>query len=215
MRFSFIGRFIVFCARYAWAVVMVFLVLSGIGIYAGMTHLDVTTDTSKMLSPTLPWKQRSDEMGRLFPQKENLLIAVVDANLPEVGEETARQLTHILSLDHKDFEFVHQPDASPYLVRNGLMFLDVSALSKVLDDTITAQPFLASLAQDPSARGLFKALSLVALGVDQGQDIGGFNAPLAGFANTLENVTNGHGYFMSWERLLGGQLTDLAVVIAL
>ena len=64
MRFSFIARFIVFCARYAWAVVLLFLVLSGVGIYAGMTRLDVTTDTSKMLSPTLPWKQRSDEMGR-------------------------------------------------------------------------------------------------------------------------------------------------------
>ncbi|MBO6086606.1 MAG: MMPL family transporter [Acetobacter sp.] len=209
MRFSFIARFIVFCARYAWAVVLLFLVLSGVGIYAGMTRLDVTTDTSKMLSPTLPWKQRSDEMGRLFPQKENLLIAVVDADLPEVGEETARQLAHILSADHKDFEFVHQPDASPYLVRNGLMFLEVPALSKVLDDTITAQPFLASLAQDPSARGLFKALSLIAQGVDQGQDISAFNAPLVGFANALEKSADGHGYFVSWERLLGGKLTDL------
>ncbi len=78
MLFAFIGRFITLCARHAWAVVALFLVLSGASVYAGMTSLGVTTDTSKMLSPRLEWKQRSDEMGRLFPQKENLLVAVIE-----------------------------------------------------------------------------------------------------------------------------------------
>ena len=211
MLFSSIGRFITFCARHAWAVVALFILLSGAGVYAGMTSLGVTTDTSKMLSPRLAWKQRSDEMGRLFPQKENLLVAVVEADLPEEGADTARELTRILAADHKNFEFARQPDANPYLVRNGFMFLDVPPLTKVLDDTITAQPFLASLAQDPSARGLFGALSLIAQGVEQGQaNLTAFQAPLEGFAKTLEQAADGHAEYMSWERLLGGQLTDLA-----
>ncbi|MCH4094331.1 MAG: hypothetical protein LKE96_08555 [Acetobacter peroxydans] len=181
MLFASIGRFITLCARHAWAVVALFLVLSGASVYAGMTSLGVTTDTSKMLSPRLAWKQRSDEMGRLFPQKENLLVAVIKADLPEEGEETARVLAEKLSADHKHFAFARRPDANPYLMRNGLMFLDVKPLTTILDDTIAAQPFLAALAQDPSARGLFGALSLIAEGVKQGQaNLTGFQAPLSG-----------------------------------
>ncbi|MFT9441112.1 MAG: MMPL family transporter [Acetobacter papayae] len=210
MLFAFIGRFITLCARHAWAVVALFLVLSGASVYAGMTSLGVTTDTSKMLSPRLEWKQRSDEMGRLFPQKENLLVAVIEADLPEEGAETARVLAEKLSADHKHFAFARRPDADPYLMRNGLMFLDVKPLTSILDDTIAAQPFLAALAQDPSARGLFGALSLIAEGIKQGQaNLTGFQTPLSGFANTLEQAAAGKADPLSWQRLLGGQLTDL------
>ncbi|MFT8418519.1 MAG: MMPL family transporter [Acetobacter sp.] len=211
MLFAPIGRFITLCARHAWLVVALFCVLSGAGVYAGMTQLGVTTDTSKMLSPRLEWKQRSDEMARLFPQKENLLVAVVQADLPEEGQETARQLAETLAADHKHFAFANRPDANPYLERNGLMFLEPKPLAGILNDTIAAQPFLSALAQDPSARGLFGALSLIAEGVKTGQaNLAGFQAPLTGFANTLEKAADGQASPMSWQQLLGGQLSDLA-----
>ncbi|OUJ11955.1 MMPL family transporter [Acetobacter okinawensis] len=211
MLFAPIGRFITLCARHAWLVVALFCVLSGACVYAGMTQLGVTTDTSKMLSPRLAWKQRSDEMARLFPQKENLLVAVVEADLPEEGQETARQLAEKLAADHQHFAFANRPDANPYLERNGLMFLEPKPLAGILNDTIAAQPFLSALAQDPSARGLFGALSLIAQGVKQGEaNLAGFQAPLTGFANTLEKAADGQASPMSWQRLLGGQLSDLA-----
>ena len=37
-----------------------------------------------------------------------------------------------------------------------------------MDQTIDAQPFLGQLVADPSARGLFSALSLLGMGVTQG-----------------------------------------------
>ncbi|MFT9062717.1 MAG: MMPL family transporter [Acetobacter persici] len=207
-----IGRFITFCARHAYAVVALFLLLSCGAVYAGMTCLGVTTDTSKMLSDRLEWKQRSDEMGRLFPQKENLLVAVIEADLPEEGRETARVLAEKLAADHTHFDFAERPDANPYLVRNGLMFLEPQPLSQVLNDTITAQPFLSALAQDPSARGLFGAMSLISEGIKQGQADGlkSFQTPLAGFATNLEKAAAGQPQPLSWQQLLGGQLSDLA-----
>ncbi|MGO3518924.1 MAG: MMPL family transporter, partial [Acetobacter cibinongensis] len=208
---AFIGRFIMLCARHAYAVVAVFFILSAGAVFAGVNYLGVTTDTSKMLSPRLEWKQRSDEMARLFPQKENLLVAVIEADLPEEGRETARLLAERLAADHKNFNFAERPDADPYLVRNGLMFLDTKPLGQLLDDTIAAQPFLGALAQDPSARGLFGALSLIAEGVKQGQaDLTGFQPALKGFADNLEQALAGKPQPLSWEHLLGGQLSDLA-----
>ncbi|OUI88434.1 RND transporter [Acetobacter sp. DmW_043] len=208
---TYISRLTSFCVRHAFAVIALFMVLSVAAGYAGVNFLGVTTDTSKMLSDRLAWKQRSDEMGRLFPQKEGLLVAVIEADIPEKGQAVAQILAGRLSADHKNFEFANRPDADPYLMRNGLLFLQAPVLEQVLDQTISAQPFLAALAQDPSARGLFSSLSLVAQGVKLGQaDLKGFQAPLEGFAKNLESAAAGKPQALSWERLLGGELADMA-----
>lgn len=208
---SIIGRFIVICAHRAYAVVALFLTLAALAVWLSATHLGVTTDTSKMLSDKLAWKQRSDEMGRLFPQKEDLLVAVIEADLPEEGRVTARALAARLSADHEHFNYVRLPDDDPYLNRNGLMFLAPQPLGKVLDDTVAAQPFLGALAADPSARGLFDSLGLIAEGIKRGEaNLAGFKTALGGFASGLEAAANGHSTPLSWQRLLGGSLTDLA-----
>ena len=50
-----------------------------------------------------------------------------------------------------------------------------------MDRTIDAQPFLGQLAADPSARGLFAALSLLAMGVERGEaDLGPMQAGAGG-----------------------------------
>ncbi|NHO34044.1 MMPL family transporter [Acetobacter fallax] len=206
-----IGRFIVICAHRAYVVLTLFLVLAAMSVWMSVTHLGVTTDTSKMLSDKLAWKQRSDQMGKLFPQKENLLVAVIEADLPEEGRATARALAAKLSGDHGNFNYVRVPDDEPYLNRNGLMFLDTKPLEKVLDDTVSAQPFLGSLAADPSARGLFDSLGLIAEGVKRGQaNLAGFQTALTGFAINLEAAADGHPTPLSWQRLLAGALSDLS-----
>ncbi|GBQ23283.1 hypothetical protein AA0472_1044 [Acetobacter estunensis NRIC 0472] len=208
---TIIGRFIVLCAKRAWLVVAIFMTLAAAAVWVSSTHLGVTTDTDKMLSDKLAWKQRSDMMGRLFPQKDNLLVAVIEADLPEEGRATARALAAKLSADHEHFNYVRLPDDDPYLNRNGLMFLDPKPLAKVLDDTVTAQPFLGALAADPSARGLFDSLGLIAQGIQHGQaNLSGFQTALNGFADNLEAAANGHPTPLSWQRLLAGSLTDLA-----
>lgn len=207
----FIGRLIVLCAKRASLVVALFMLLAATSVWISYNHLGVTTDTDKMLSDRLAWKKRSDMMGKLFPQKDNLLVAVIEADLPEEGRATARALADKLSGDHEHFNYIRLPDDNAYLNRNGLMFLDQKALAKVLDDTVAAQPFLGALAADPSARGLFDSLGLIAEGVKRGQaNMAGFQAPLTGFANSLEAAANGHPEFLSWQQLLAGNLTDLA-----
>ena len=66
------------------------------------------------------------------------------------------------------FQQVRRPDASPYLRKEGLLLLSVPQLTDLLNRTIDAQPFLGKLAADPTARGLFSALSLLGQGVTHG-----------------------------------------------
>ncbi|MBL7234581.1 MMPL family transporter [Komagataeibacter oboediens] len=205
-----LGRLVAFCSRRAIAVVLVFAFLIVGATYASYALLGVTTDTGTMFSASLDWKKRSDEMGRLFPQKQDQLVAVIDAALPEEAQQTALALAAKLRDDHAHFNYVTTPQTDPYLVRNGLMFLDAKALERVLNTTITAQPFLSELAADPSGRGLFNALNLIALGISQGQaDLGPFHAALDGFATTLQHSVSGTPEPLSWERLLAGDLADL------
>jgi uncharacterized protein len=205
-----IGRLVAFCSRRAMLVLLLFAALVGGAVVCSMHRLGVTTDTGMMFSRSLPWKKRSDELARLFPQQQDLLVAVIDADLPEEAQATARALADRLRGDTAHFQSVSLPQDNPYLLRNGLMFLDQKNLGAVLDTTVTAQPFLGTLAADPSGRGLFDALSMVALGVAQGQaNLKSFRPALNAFAATLGQAADGHAQPLSWERMLAGSLADL------
>lgn len=53
-----------------------------------------------MFANTLPWKKRSMELTRLFPQDSNQLVAIIDSRIPEQGRMAARQLAAALGQDH-------------------------------------------------------------------------------------------------------------------
>ena len=199
------------CARRAWLVLALALLAAGGSVWAVKARLGVTTDTGLLFDASLPWKQRSAELQKAFPQNEELLVAVVDAQIPEEAEATARDLAAALSADTKHFISVTRPDASPYLARNAFLFLDTDKLQAVLNQTIDAQPFLAQLVADPSLRGLCDALSLIAQGVERGEaDLKPFRPALQGFESSLAAAADGSPKPLSWERLLAGPVADLA-----
>jgi len=207
---TFLAMLAAWCSRRALLVVAVgLLVGGGCGLLAA-NRLGVNTDTDQLFSDRLPWKQREAEMSRQFPQFNDLIVAVVDGATPEQADLTAAQLATALAADHAHFHDVRRPDASPFLEREGLLFLKKDELTGLLNQTIDAQPFLGQLVADPSARGLFSALSLVAMGVQQGQaNLAPFNGPLRGFDASLAAAAAGHPKPLSWERLLSGSLANL------
>ena len=99
----------------------------------------------------------------------------------------------------------------PICSKNGLLFLSAEKLTDLLDQTIDAQPFLGQLAADPTARGLFSALSLLGQGVTSG------DADLTPYLGALRASTppwrprwRPAAGPLSWQRLLSGRLADLA-----
>ena len=197
--------------RHALTVVLLGVVATALSAWFGATHLGVTTDTDALFSAALPWRQRQIAQERDFPQFNDLLVAVVDAKLPEAANQTAAALAAALRADPAHFQDVRQPDASAYLAREGLMFLDAKDLESLLNRIIDAQPFLGQLVADPSARGLFAALGLLATGVERGQaDISSFAGPLRGFEASLAQAAAGHPQPLSWEELLTGSLAARA-----
>ena len=198
------------CRRHALWVVIAGVVLAGAcGAFASR-HLGINTDTDQMFDASLPWRQHAMALDRAFPQFQGLLVAVIDADVPEEADATARYLAQALSSDHTDFSMVRRPDASPYLRQEGLLLLSTTQLTDLLDRTIDAQPFIGKLVADPTARGLFGALGLLGQGVTHGDaNLTPYAGELQAFHGVMAAALNGHPEPLSWQKLLSGQLGDL------
>ena len=200
-----------FSQRHARIVALGGLLLAAFSAFYAVDHLDVSTDTDLMFAKSLPWRQRADQLTKDFPQFRDLLVAVVDAQSPEEAEATAASLADAVGSDHVHFNSVRRPDASPFLRKEGLLFLDTRQLTDLMDRTIDAQPFLGQLVADPTARGLFSALALLGMGVTRGDvDLAPYFASLEGFDRAMADALSGHPHPLSWQLLLGGGLNDLA-----
>ena len=175
------------------------------------SHLGVSTDTDLMFASSLPWRQRAMAMDKAFPQFRDLLVAVVDAREPEEAEATAAALAARLATDTAHFASVRRPDALPFFHREGFLFLEPKQLTALMDQTIDAQPFLGQLVADPSIRGLFAALSLLGMGASRGEgDLTPYLPAIGGFHTALAGVLAEKAEPLSWQKLLGGGVSELA-----
>jgi hypothetical protein len=211
MLIQLLVRLVDFSRRHALSVVCGGVLLAAFAGWIASVHLGVSTDTDLLFKASLPWRQRSVEMNRNFPQFHDLLVAVVDARIPEEADATAAELAARLATDTAHFRSVRRPDSNPFLDKEGLLFLQPKQLSALMDQTIDAQPFLGQLVADPSARGLFAALSLLGMGVTQGDaDLSPYLTPIKGFHQAMADALAGRPKPLSWETLLGGGLSELA-----
>jgi hopanoid biosynthesis associated RND transporter like protein HpnN len=206
-----LSRLVGFCARRHLLVIAMAACLAVAAGVLASHRLSMTTSIDGLFDRTLPWKQHEAALKKAFPQFNDLIVAVISARIPEEADATATALAAALSADHAHFVSVRQPDASPYLRQEGLMFLDTATLSDVLDKTVDASPFLGQLAADPSGRGLFGALGLIGEGVARGQaNLAPFATALTGFDATLAAAIDGHPAPLSWQTLMVSRLASLA-----
>ena len=204
-------RVVDICRRHALPVVLGGFLLAGFSAWFASGHLGVSTDTDLMFAPSLKWRQRAVEMDKAFPQFRDLLVAVVDAREPEQAEATAAELAAKLAGDTVHFASVRRPDALPFFHKEGFLFLEPKQLTALMDRTIDAQPFLGQLVADPSIRGLFAALSLLGMGAARDEaDLTPYLPAIGGFHTALAGVLAGKPEPLSWQKLLGGGLSELA-----
>ena len=207
---TILGRLAAWSRRRALRVLLGSLVLAALAAGLAVRGLGIDTNVGRLFPPSLSWMRRQAAYGRAFPQFRDLLVAAVSARTPEAANATASALARALAADHHDFRTVLRPDSSPYFERAGLLLLSKPELSRLLGRIIAAQPFLGQLVADPSSRGLFSALSLLAMGAARGQPVpASFRPALDQFHRTLAAAAAGHPAPLSWQRLLGGRIADL------
>jgi uncharacterized protein len=172
-------------------------------------HFAINTDTGALISSHLPWRQRELQLDAAFPQRADTILVVVDGPTPERAEAATRELAAALGAKPDQIAEIYRPDGGAFFERNGLLFLSVDEVRQATEQLIRAQPFLGTLAADPSLRGLADALALIPKGVKEGQTAAkDFAAPLKRAAAAIEDLLQGHPSSFSWNELMTGAAPD-------
>ncbi|HKG76896.1 MAG TPA: MMPL family transporter [Beijerinckiaceae bacterium] len=200
-----IERTVAICTRRPWAVIALALALTLIGLYVTVTRFAINTNTERLISADVPWRKALEAYDEAFPQRKDLIVAVVDGDTPEIADEAADKLARALAAHPRVLQSVRRPDSGPFFDKNGLLFLSTDELTRTTEQLIRQQGFLGPLAADPSLRGVMEVLQLGARGVRAGETtLDELAAPMAAFTKTFEDVLAGRPARMSWRQLLSG-----------
>lgn len=196
------------CRRKAGAVVVLFLLLAGLAGAFAATHFRMNTDVNTLLADDLPWRQQEKALETAFPQRNDLLVVVVDGKTAQAAETAAGKLFSAMQGRPDLFRALQRPDALPFFRQNGLLYLEQQELADLIDRLMQAQPLLGTLAADQSLRGLFRTFGMMLTGVEQ-KAIGA-----AHYVPTFQEVTGiitaqqaGQAAAMDWGKLMqaGGE----------
>ena len=205
-RFAPIIRLVAANSRRAWLTTLAAAALCVLAAWYAVGHFAMTTDTAELISPELPWRQDLAAVNAAFPQRADLIVAVVDGATPELTARAAGDLAARLARRGDLFKSVQQPDGGPFFERNGLLFLSVDEVGEATRQLIAAQPFLGPLSADPSMRGVMESLSTALLGVQHGEaKLAQLDPAMRGLADALDRVARGAPAFFSWQTIVSGR----------
>ena len=197
--------FTICCARPALTLVLYLLLAFGAVLYT-YENFAIDTDTSQLISSRLPWRQRELQLDAAFPQQADTLLVVVDGASPELAGSGAKKLAAALANDHEHIKTVREVGGGAFFEHNGLLFLSTSEVRHTTEQLIRSQPFLGTLAADPTLRGLAQALAYIPKGAEEGKiDAADFATPLDRLSSTIDALLAGRPATFSWDELMAGE----------
>jgi len=205
---SLLTRIVKFATSRPWSVIVVAALLTLLSSVYVARHFAINTDIGRLLESNAPWAQRDAAIGKAFPQREQLILAVVQAPAVELADAAADELAGALRQEPTRFHAVSQPGGGEFFTRNGLLFLDTAAVKDMTAQLDQARPLLNTLARDPSLRGLSDTLTTtLTLPLQLGQVKLSDMATLLGqSANAAEGVLAGKPAALSWMGLLDADM---------
>lgn len=200
-----IERLVAFSVHRRWLVIIATAILTVASAGVAAHLFRINTDVERLIDKTVPWRQDEIAFEKSFPQRMNLVVAVIDGKTPEQAEEAAVEFSKALGVHKDKIETVYRPDGGPFYDRNGLLLMSQEELEKTTEQLVQQQGLLGPLAADPSLRGVMRVLAMGAKGVKTGDaKLEDLETPMRRIDETLEAVLAGKPARMSWQLLLAG-----------
>ncbi|KAF1007809.1 MAG: MMPL family transporter [Burkholderia sp.] len=154
-------RLVAWSIRYPILVVVLSLLSAAFsGIYT-VQNFKINTDVSKLLDNEPQWAAFGKAVDDAFPQRSQMLLAVIEAPAPEFAWAAADTLAAALDKYTQVGRIgqVSLPTGSPLFERNALLFLSPAEVAKTTSKLADARPLVNMLAKDPSVTGIATTLS--------------------------------------------------------
>ncbi|MEM7170324.1 MAG: MMPL family transporter [Pseudomonadota bacterium] len=191
------------------ALIVVLLCLaSAVGALAySVLNIGINTSITDMLSAELPFRQNDIAVREAFPNLDDSLLLIVEADQPAKAARAAEALSDALTADPALFPNVFYPETDPFFRQNGLLYLEIPALEDLSLRLAEAQPLLVTLYEDPSLRGLAgilkQALDPENIAGNE-QAVQALAPALAAMAEAVETLPRDEEATTSWRALLQG-----------
>jgi uncharacterized protein len=211
---EFLVKWVSWTRRFAILVAIAAVLLSVSSVAYLAHNIKINTSTTDMLSPDIPFQKQNAIIRKAFPQYSNNLLVVIDGDTPDLADDAAVALAEKLRNMPKLFGQVYDLASDPFFQINGLLYLKTDKLADLGDRLADAQPFLGTLWQDSSLRGLFDLLGLV---VDEtlkgvnGKDSQAGKPPVDvstvfnAIADVADAQKEGSFKHLSWQNLMRGK----------
>ncbi len=193
-----------------WVLALALATSAGILAYT-VGNLGMNTDTEDMISEELPFRQAVKAYDRAFPQYDDVLVVVIDAETADLAEDAAAALASRLEREAALFKTVYRPGGGAFFTENGMLYLDLEDLEDLADNLAEIQPLIAALARDPSLRGLFGELAFAVDVLRDGAEPS-FD-PAEAFdrlSDAIEAAVEGRRHNMSWREQISGETSTTA-----
>ncbi len=117
------------CTRFAFATVLLALILAVAAGFYTARNFSINTDINTLISSKLDWRQRDNQFDRAF-DRDSTILAVVDAPTPELTSAAGAALKQKLSHDTKHFQSVEALGSGEFFEKNGLLFLPQAEVAR-------------------------------------------------------------------------------------
>jgi hopanoid biosynthesis associated RND transporter like protein HpnN len=203
---SIIERTVEFCARFAWMVIILSVLMTAASSVYIVRNFAITTDITQLISKDLPWRQNEVAFNKAFPQRGAYMLIVLEAPTPELAKAATSVMTRRLAGQSASFHSVHQLGGGEFFERNALLYLSTEEVARTTGQLAGARQLLGVLASDASLRGALNALSFGLRGVQAGQfKLDDLTRPLTLAADTVADVLAGRPASLSWRVLMKGK----------
>ena len=188
-----LSRWVSWVARHASLTLLVVGMISLACGYISLTRFAMNSDLSDLIDQSAPWRVDFDRFEASFPDLVRTAVVVVDSSSIRDLETTTEALLTRLEQYPEKFTAVAAPGAEPFFRDHAFLYMSVDELDDMTDRLAEAQPWLTTVAEDASLRGV---LSLLADGVE--------NDPPEGFDRVVDLLS------ASGTRALAGESAEIA-----
>jgi len=125
------------------------LMTLGLAVYTAL-FLGIDSDNLKLIPAELPSRRSHEAFIEHFPNLEEAMFVVIDADTPELARDSAARLAAALEPERDVFTDVYLPGGGEFFDRNGLLYLTPDELDDFADQMARIQPLIAELEHEPT-----------------------------------------------------------------